>query len=294
MQFSNNLMSELPILALVFVSVLLVGVVLFPALFRPGKAPRRSVTDMRSLEDPLRRFIAPEELQRMRYSFALVVGLAGVAVVVLTSFLWGFPLVVLVMVMAYFLPKFYYDRKVQRRNQEFENGMLDFTVLVANTLRAGVALPAAIEMVLQNTHGALREEFGLTLQEHRLGVDLVESLERMNKRIKSENLQLFTVTVSVATRTGGSMADVLASVIQVIRSRAAFYERLQVMLTQANFEALCIALAPPVVFLLVSMFQGEMMLPLVTTKAGWAVIGVVAVLEFVGYLVIKKVTEVKY
>ena len=131
MQFSNNLMSELPILALVFVSVLLVGVVLFPALFRPGKAPRRSVTDMRSLEDPLRRFIAPEELQRMRYSFALVVGLAGVAVVVLTSFLWGFPLVVLVMVMAYFRPKFYYDRKVQRRNQEFENGMLGSNALTS-------------------------------------------------------------------------------------------------------------------------------------------------------------------
>ena len=291
--YSPDQITEWVIYALVFLAVLLVVMVFLPSLFQTQPPPRKA-TDIRSQDDPMRHFIEPEQLQKMRYSYALVVAMVGGAVVIISGFYWGFVPVALAALAAYFLPKLYYQHKVKRRNQEFENGMLDFTVLVGNTLRAGVALPAAIEMVLPNTRGAVREEFALTLQEHRLGMDLVESLDRMNKRVVSENLQLFTVTVSVAMRTGGSMSDVLNSVVSIIRARSAFQERLQVILAQSNFEALMMSCAPLIAMVLLFVQNSQDALLLVTTRWGWLALGVVLLMEVVGYVCIKWLTEVKY
>ena len=172
--------------------------------------------------------------------------------------------------------------------------MLDFTILIANTLRAGIALPSAIEMAIQTVGGAIREEFSVVLREHRLGVDLTESIERLSKRIDSENLQLFSATVCVNMRTGGSMADVLDHVVETIRQRSAFYDKLKTMITQSEFEALVMSFSPLAAFLLLWFLNKELMTPLVTTKAGWITIFGVVVWEAIGYVIMKKVTEVKF
>jgi tight adherence protein B len=132
------------------------------------------------------------------------------------------------------------------------------------------------------------------LREHRLGVDLVESIQRLNKRIVSENLQLFSATVCVTIRTGGSMADVLDHVIETIRQRSAFHDKLKTMISQSEFEAFCISLSPLAAFVILYLLDRKLMTPMLTTPIGWAAIGGVVILEVIGFIVLKKVTYVKF
>ena len=134
----------------------------------------------------------------------------------------------------------------------------------------------------------------MVLREHQLGVDLVESIERLNKRVKCENLQLFSATICVTMRTGGSMAEVLDHVIETIRQRSAFYEKLKTMVSQSQFEALLISLSPLAAFLILFLIDKSLMLPMLTTGLGWLAIGVIVLLEVGGFIILKKVTAVDF
>ena len=283
------------ILGMVFLAVVIGAVVLIPLFFAQKKEENPNPENsFEVIDDPVRRFIDPDDLQKMCYSACLITGVIGLAAVMLANFIWGVPLVIGLAAVAYHIPKWIIRRKINQRNDEFEFGMLDFTILISNTLRAGIALPSAIEMAIQSIGGAIREEFTIVLREHRLGVDLTESIERLSKRIKSENLQLFSATVCVTMRTGGSMADVLDHVITTIRQRNAFQDRLKTMIAQSEFEAFMISLSPLVAFVLLYMLDNQLMMPMLTTKLGWAAIFVIIVMEVLGYLVLKQVTKVKF
>ena len=285
--------NEIIVLVIVFIAVMIGVAVFLPVFF--SQKPENVQEDLQHVvDDPVRRFIEPENLQKMQYSSCMIVAVAALALIVVSGFYWGIPAAIAFAFIAYQLPMWNIKRKIKKRNEQFEVGMLDFTILIANTLRAGIALPSAIEMAIQTIDGPIREEFSVVLREHRLGVDFIESLERLNKRIKCENLQLFSATVCVTMRTGGSMADVLDHVIETIRQRSAFFDKLKTMITQSEFEALCISISPFVAFIILYVLDRNLMAPMLTTKEGWFAISAVILLEIVGFIVLKKVTRVKF
>lgn len=286
-------MNETIVLIIVFIAVLVCVAVFLPVFF--VQKPKAVSEDLQHIvDDPVRRFIEPENLQKMRYSSCMIVAVAALASIIVSGFYWGIPIGIAFAFLAYQLPMWNINRKIKKRNEQFESGMLDFTILIANTLRAGIALPSAIEMAIQTIDGPIKEEFTVVLREHRLGVDLVESIERLNKRIKCENLQLFSATICVTMHTGGSMADVLDHVVDTIRQRSAFQDKLKTMISQSEFEAVLISCSPLVAFIVLYLLDQDLMIPMLTTGIGWIAISGVILLETIGFIVLKKVTTVKF
>ena len=285
--------NEIIVLVIVFIAVLVCVSVFLPVFF--VQKTESSSDDLQSIvDDPVRRFIEPENLQKMRYSACMIVAVAALALVIMSGFYWGLLLGAAFAFIAYQLPLWNINKKIKKRNEQFESGMLDFSILIANTLRAGIALPSAIEMAINTIDGPIRDEFNVVLREHRLGMDLVETIERLNQRIKSENLQLFSATICVTMRTGGSMADVLDHVIDTIRQRTAFQDKLKTMISQSEFEALLISCSPIVAFIILYLLDRDLMSPMLTTGVGWIAICGVALLEIAGFIILKKVTTVKF
>lgn len=285
--------NQIIVLIIVFIAVL-VGVSVFLPVFFTRKNGTQTDDLQQVVDDPVRRFIEPEDLQKMQYSACMIVAVVALALMIISGFYYGIPIAAAFGFIAYQLPVWNINRKIRKRNELFEAGMLDFTILIANTLRAGIALPSAIEMAIQTIEGPIQEEFHIVLREHRLGVDLTESIERLNKRVKSENLQLFSATICVTMRTGGSMADVLDHVIETIRQRSAFQDKLKTMISQSEFEALLISCSPFAAFVILYLLDRDLMTPMLTTGIGWIAICGVVLLEVVGFIVLKKVTTVKF
>ncbi len=290
-----NLSNDMIVLGIVFLAVLVCVLVFLPVFFVRDPGPGGNAeSGLEAFDDPVRRFIDPDDLQKMRYSACMIVSVIGLAAVIAFRLYWGVPFLAGLALLAYQLPHWIVMWKVRKRNEQFEEGMLDFTILIANTLRAGIALPSAIEMAIQTVGGVIREEFTIVLREHQLGMDLAESIERLTKRIRSENLLLFSATICVTMRTGGSMADVLDHVIATIRQRTAFQDKLKTMISQSEFEAFAISLSPLAAFVILYLLDSRLMRPMLTTPIGLGAIGVVVLLEIIGFFVLKKVTRVKF
>ena len=246
--------------------------------------------------DILRRFISPERLLLSRIFAALMagcvmfilelaLGVEQMKIALPVSFAFG--------AVGYFAVYWYFLQKLLRRKEAFESKILDFTMGLSNGMRSGLALGQSIESVAKRIGGPMQEELATLLREYRLGVDLPEAFERLYKRMPCEDLHLLVTSITLTTRSGGSLVEVLEEMVGTIRSRTEFQERLKNMTAQGRFEAMAISFAPVAAFLLLYFIDPELMTPLVTTGYGWLAVAGATVLVLTGYYILKKIITIE-
>jgi len=182
--------------------------------------------------------------------------------------------------------------KAQRRHL-FEVRIQDLTMGLTNALKAGMALPQALEKVGSQLGGVMGEEVANMLREYRLGIGISDAIDRLSERMPGEDMRLIASSVRLTTQTGGSLVDVMEQLTVMIRNRTEFQEKLKTLTAQGRFEAIAMASMPVVAFGLLYFLHPEMMLPLVTTAKGWCAIGCSIGLDIAGFLVIKKIVTIK-
>lgn len=292
------LMEDAWVLALVFAAASWITWVVTPLIAQIGfeRGQSQYIQRPESQHDPLYRFTTPERLLQARWSAAVLAGGLVGAILLGFSVLNEYILVgtcLLAGLISYQVPKWWVNRKIQNRQLAFESRLMDLTLALANGLRSGGALPQCIEMITREMTGPMQEEFSFVLQEYRLGIDLPESLARLSRRMPGEDLYLLTTAVRLTMQSGGSLAEVLDRIADTIRNRTEFHQKLKTMTAQGRFEAIAMASAPIAAFLIILLVDKELMMPLITTQTGWIAIGIVAVLEIVGFIVINKIVTIK-
>ena len=242
------------------------------------------------------RFTTPERLASACWSAALLGCGLTVALLIALDVLNIYILLgafALAGVGCYQIPHIWLKGKIKRRQRRFDVRLLDLILGMANGLRSGSALPQTIEMVSRDIGGPITEEFNLVLHEYRLGIDLPESLTRLTRRMPGEDLSLFVTSIRLTMQSGGSLAEVLDRITDTIRHRTDFHERLRTMTEQGRFEAIAMASAPLVCFLILFYLDRELMQPMVETSMGWCAIGLVLILETLGFLWINKIVSIE-
>ena len=72
------------------------------------------------------------------------------------------------------------------------------------------------------------------MQELRLGVPFDEALEKMSKRVGSQDFELVSVAICTARQTGGELTGVLERLAAVIRERVRIQQKLIAMTAQGR------------------------------------------------------------
>ncbi|MBO7482724.1 MAG: type II secretion system F family protein [Kiritimatiellae bacterium] len=196
-------------------------------------------------------------------------------------------------VLAYLGPYWMERMRKAKRHEQFEERILDLTMGLSNAMKAGMALPQALEKVSSQLGGVIQEEVAVVLREYRLGMGIAEAMTRLSERMPCEDMRLIVSAVRLTMQTGGSLVDVLSQLVDTIRNRTEFQAKLKTLTAQGRFEAMAMASAPVLAFIVLYLCQPDLMLPLVTTSTGWIAIGVAAVLEIIGFFVIKKIVTIE-
>ena len=276
---------QMILMLLAFAAVVLLVLALYPVVMR-------QITGESS--GGVAEAVSRQDVQK-KYSYPLI-GCAAVFAVLLISgidFVATLIAALAVGVLTFMLMSRIMTSRKRKREAFFESRMLDFLVLVCNNLRSGFALPNSIDTAAKSIGGVLGAEFNIMLSEYRLGMELSEAIRRMNKRVDSENLQLFSATVSIAIRTGSSISSVLERLILTIRKRNDISDKLAALTAQFRFEATVMALFPFLALVVLFFIDPELMAPMVTTLVGWVTIGCIIVLEMIGFFILKKICTVQ-
>ena len=195
--------------------------------------------------------------------------------------------------LAYLGPYWAAKMRAARRRRDFEGRILDLTMGLANAMKAGMAFPQALEKVSSQLGGVMRDEISAVLREYRLGMGIADAVSRLSERMPCEDMRLLASAVKLTMRTGGSLVDVLARLVDTIRNRTEFQAKLATLTAQGKFEAMAMAAAPLLAFVVLYICQPDLMQPLVTTLTGWIAICVTLVLEAMGFLVIRKIVTIE-
>lgn len=246
--------------------------------------------------DLIKRFTSPLRLLQRRITVALFFGVVILTCLVSSGVLNPaiyLPCSCVSGWLGYMTPLWYYLWKEKKRKAAFEKKILDLTMGLANGMRSGLALPQALEAVTKRMANPMQEELTTVLREYRLGLELPEALSRLNDRMPCEDLHLLVTTIRLTTKSGGSLVDVLEKMVETIRGRTEFQERLKNMTAQGRFEAVAMSLAPVVAFVILYFIDPVLMGPMLTTGIGWCAICAIAVLVTVGFFVINKIVTVE-
>ena len=245
---------------------------------------------------PMDRFISPQRLTQIRLSAS-----ATLASVVAGALMFAgvvSPLGLLLPALAlgaagYMAPLWWFESKVRQRKEQFEASILELTIGLEKGLRSGQALAQAVGSMVRRMDGPMKEELTTVLRETNMGKDMVEAMERLQGRMPCEDLMLLVTAIRLTMKSGGSMADVLTRMTEMIRGRMEFQGKLQTLTAQGKFEAIAIMCAPFGAFIVLYMLNTELMRPMLYHPAGWAAFGAVVVLETIGWLIIKRIVTIE-
>lgn len=131
-----------------------------------------------------------------------------------------------------------------QRQKRFQRQLVDGLMVLSSSLKAGLSMLQALEVLVEEMPPPISQEFGLVLKETKMGVSLNESLERLKRRMPSEDLVLIVTAIVVARETGGDVTEVFSKLIETIRERQKFKERIKTLTVIPRVQAIIMACLP--------------------------------------------------
>ena len=117
--------------------------------------------------------------------------------------------------------------------------------IVALALRAGHALPSALDLAAQEAPAPLCHELRRASDEHGLGRPLGEVLEAFGARLPGcDAVNTFVVAVLVLQETGGNLISVIDRIVENARARSNYQGRLRALTAEGRSSAKLLALLP--------------------------------------------------
>ncbi len=132
------------------------------------------------------------------------------------------------------------------------------------------------------------------LRQYSLGLDLDEALAKCVTRTGDEDLGLAVTAIAITRQIGGNLAEIFDRIVGMIRERKLLEGKTTALTAQGRMQAMVVACIPYVLGLVVAKVNPEMMKVMWTTIPGFISLGLVVVMDTVGYLWVVKLTKVDY
>ena len=195
--------------------------------------------------------------------------------------------------LGYMLPRFWIGRKIGGRLKGFNKQLPDTIVLLSNSLRAGSSFLQSIELVSREGAPPMSEEMGRVVREVNLGLGMEEALANLVRRIKSDDLDLMVTAIGIQQQVGGNLAEILDTIAFTIRERVRIKGDINTLTAQGRVSGYLVAFLPIGLGVALNAINPAFMQPLFTETIGRILIAVGAVMMTIGFLAIRKITDIK-
>lgn len=190
-------------------------------------------------------------------------------------------------------PKPIVDFFERKRTKQYQLQMVDALNLLANGLRAGLTMPQAIGMVVDEMPAPVSQEFNLVLQQAKIGVPLDEALENLKKRVYTEDNEMFVTSVNILRETGGNLAETFDTITLVIRERVRLQLKIDTYVASGKIQAYIIGAMPFLMMLMFGSGDPEYFPMLFGTPLGVVALVVICGMVSLGMWVILKIIDIK-
>lgn len=188
---------------------------------------------------------------------------------------------------------------LQRRRLQAELALQLPTLLEAlvGGLRAGLSLPQALAVAeedLPMPSAALARRLCDALS---LGADLEALLQDEARSQGAHSLasdwRLLATAVGIQRGSGGDLAGTLDQLTETLRERQRLQAQVDALTAQGRLSAWVLGLLPFVLMLALQWMDPEILAPLFHTPTGWVLLGLAAVFETAGLLLLWRIVDIE-
>ncbi len=223
------------------------------------------------------------------YFYILAVNFVGFIVLLITktAIMWIFFIFLL-----YFFPRFVLNNIQKRRTTKVEKQLVSALIFLGNALKAGLDIIQGIELSLESLEPPIRDEFAQILKEYNLGVSLEDALVSMRERLKSSPIDTFVTSLIIQRETGGDVTKIIEQIVQTVRETYKLQNKVKTLTAQGKIQSIIVSSLPWCMGGLIFAIQPDFMLPMFKTTIGTTLLGFLVIWQFIGILVIKKITTI--
>lgn len=192
-----------------------------------------------------------------------------------------------------YLPKFYLRSRRNRYILSLNGQLVEVAMTMSNSLRAGLSIQQAIEVVARETPPPAGREFGLMARELRLGANIETVIEKMLERLPSDELKVMMTAILVQRKVGGNLARALSEMSHTIAEREKLNGEIRTMTAEARYTSLLIPLLPIGMLVLMRNTMPDFVEPLFNNPIGWIVLAIFGAIQIVAFLIIRRMADIK-
>lgn len=191
-------------------------------------------------------------------------------------------------------PIIFIQRKKRKRQDLFEKQLPNAIDIICNALKAGYTFQISMNNVAKELDDPIAEEFLMAFRETQYGVSLSDALSNMARRTASEDIELLNVAVSVQTNIGGNMIEILQNISQTLTAKHDLEEEIKVKTASGKVTGILLAVLPIFLLLALSVLNPDYISIFFSEPLGIWMLVFCAIWELIGFLIIRKILNVKY
>ena len=138
------------------------------------------------------------------------------------------------------------DRRA--RFAKFEEQLPDAIDVMQRALKAGHPFNGTLKLVAEDMDQPIAREFELTFADINYGNDVRRAMLGLLERVPSVTVMALVTSVLVQKETGGNLAEILAQISKVIRSRFQLQRRVRTLSAEGRMSAWVLAMVPLLLF----------------------------------------------
>ena len=249
----------------------------------------------RSFTQALQADLARADVRLTAGEFVTIQGLLAVLPGLLFTLILQNPLALVVLgAVGFYLPKWWLSQRETARLKAFNDQLADTINLMSNSLRSGMSLLQAMEMISREGTPPTGVEYARVVREIGLGVGPEEALLHLVRRIKSDDLDLMVTAIMVQHEVGGNLSRILDTIAHTIRERVKIKGEIRSITSQQRMGGWILAGLPVFVAGVLALIAPSYIGAFINPPGPWTALPVAGgISAVVGFFVIQKIVEIE-
>ena len=218
-------------------------------------------------------------------------GLGAVAAVVMFVMTGMVAMIPMALILA---PLLYWAQLESKRDKimrEYQEALADAADIIKEAFSVTPNIQYGIKAVAEGGPPVIQPDFRQIQALLHQGATLEEATEQVANRRRNIFFDMMREVLVLRESEGGSIREVLTSLVNLIRDQGRIYRKMLTQQTQARMEAMVVCLAPILLFVMAKTLLPEYAGPFYATSTGQMVLVVVAVLDLIAYFIANRIAK---
>lgn len=183
-------------------------------------------------------------------------------------------------------------KRISRK--KIEDDMLKAIIIMNSAFKSGKSMMQAIEIASSKLPGAIGYEFKKIHDEMKYGLSVDTVFDRFSKRVKIEEAEYLSSSLTILNKTGGNIIAVMDSIEKTLFDKMKLKEELKNSTTVSKLVVKILLFVPLIFVLIIYLFDPSYFKPFFSSTLGYFLLGLIIIMFLIYAYLLERIVKVDY